>query len=270
VKICLVNGSQWIEGFHNIWFDIMQRNFAKVLRSDTEVVMKSIESGLKGDNAFDFANNYFNLLNKREIVEEIVKAERDGFDAAVVAVGDDTGVKEARSVVSFPVVGPGESSMLLACQLGRKFGAIVANLPGTNIIATIEDQIRLHGLEDRVIADGVRYDVHAFVDTWEKGMQNPEFAAEGVVEGGKQMVSDGADVVVVLCCGIGPFCTAAGLSKFEVDGRYIPVLDAPLIGVKTAEMAVDLVKGIGLPFTSAALPSRDDLERVRPLFGLPL
>jgi len=40
--------------------------------------------------------------------------------------------------------------------------------------------------------------------------------------------------------------------------------------VKTAEMAVDLVKGIGLPFTSAALPSRDDLERVRPLFGLPL
>ena len=268
MKICLVNASQWIEGFHDAWFNMLQSNFRKVLRPDTEVAMKSLKAGLKGDNAFDFGNAYFNLLNKRELVEVIIEAEKEGFDAAVVMVGDDTGVKEARAVVNIPVIGPGEASMLLACQLGRRFGTIVANLPDTGLIATIEEQIKLHGLQDRVIANPVRYDVHAFTDTWEKGFQDPKFAADGVAEGTKSLVADGADVVVVLCCGIGPFCTAAGLSKVKIGSRYIPVLDATAVAAKTAEMAVDLRKGLGLPFTSVPLPTEQDMQRVRPLFGL--
>ena len=269
MRICMVNGSQWIEGFHDAWFGMMHQNFRKVLRPDTEVVMKSPTSGLKGDNIFDFANGYFHLLNKKEMVEVIVEAAKEGYDAAVVAVGDDTGVSEARAAVDIPVIGPGESTMLLACQLGRKFGVIVANMPGTGLIAQIEDLIRMYGLQERCIPNGVRFDVHDFADTWEKGFQDPKFAADGVIEGGTALVGDGADVIVVLCCGIGPFCTAAGLSSFGVGDREIPVLDATTIAIKTAEMAADLRRGLGLPFTSVLLPSEEDMKRVRGLFGMP-
>jgi len=267
MKICIVNVSEWVEGFHDVWFGQMKESFRKVLRPETEVVIKSIKCGLRGDNPLDFANVYFTHLNKREVVEVIIQAEKEGFDAAVVGCFDDWGVNESKAVVDMPVIGPGESTMLFACQLGRKFAVIVANMPG--LIAQIEEQIRQHCLQDRVIPNPVRFDVHAFTETWEKGLQDPKFVADGVVKQARELVTEGADVIVVGCCGIGPFCSVAGLSKVKVGERDIPILDPMMVAMKSAEMAVDLKKGIGLPFTNMALPSEEDFRRVRALFGLP-
>lgn len=263
MKICVINGSRWIEGFHDAWWAMLRENFRRVLRPDTVVEMRSPERGLQGDRIADFSNEYFALLNRSAMIEQIIAAEREGFDAAVVAVGDDSGVREARSAVRIPVIGPGEAAMHLACQLGRRFAAIVANMPDTGLIGLIEDRIREYGLQDRTIPNGVRFDVHDFSETWEKGFSNPGFVAEGVRRGAEQLVRDGADVIVVLCCGIGPFCTAAGMSPIRIGSRAIPVLDAMTVGVKTAEMVADLGKGLGFSFTSAAIPSEEDLQRVR-------
>jgi Asp/Glu/hydantoin racemase len=262
MRICLINGSQWISGFHDEWLALLLSNARKVCRPDTRIEMKSPMHGLKGDNIFDFSNDYFALRNKAQMVDLIIEAEEEGFDAVVVAVGDDTGVKEARSVVEIPVIGPGESAMLLACQLGRKFGAITANMPGTGLIGLIEDKIREYGLENRVISNGVRFDVHDFSDTWKRGFEDPSFAANGVEEGTRRLVADGADVAVVLCCGIGPFCTAAGMSSVRVGNRRIPVVDAMTVGIKAAETACEIRHGLRLPFTSAAIPSKQDRNRV--------
>ena len=54
-----------------------------------------------------------------------------------------------------------------------------------------------------------------------------------------------------------------------MDDRNIPILDAQMIAMKTAEMAVDIKKGIGLPFTSLPRPQKEDVTRVRDIFGLP-
>jgi len=92
---------------------------------------------------------------------------------------------------------------------------------------------------------------------------------DGVAERSRELVAQGADVIVIGCCGIGPFCSAAGLHKIEVDGRNIPILDAQMIAFKTAEMAVDISKTTGLPFTSLPRPPAEDVKRVRDIFGLP-
>ena len=265
MKICLVTVAQSVPGFEDLWFGVIQKGFGKVLKPDTEVVQKALEVGLSDPK--DFVNPYFAHLNARSILEAIIKAEREGYDAAVVGCFGDTGVKEARSVVHMPVIGPAESTMLLACQLGRKFAIITANLPG--LVPQHEAQVREHGLWDRLIPNGIRPDIHAFEDTWTKSFADPQFAADGVAERAKELVADGADVIVIGCCGIGPFCSAAGLHKVTVDNRDIPVLDAQLISLKTAEMAVDLKQGVGLPFTSLPLPSDEDVKRVRDIFGLP-
>jgi Asp/Glu/hydantoin racemase len=265
MRICLVGVGQSVPGFQEIWFGVIEKGYKKVLRPDTEVVQTGLKVGL--GNPLDYTNNYYTHLNLGGIVEAFIEAERNGFDAAVVGCFDDWGIKEASAVVDIPLIGPGLSSMLFACQLGRKFAVIVANMPG--IIPHIEEQIKSYGLQDRLIPNGVVNDIHAFEDTWTKSFADPKFAADGVAEQSKELVAKGADVIVVGCCGIGPFCSAAGLHKIEVDGRNIPIVDAQMIAMKTAEMAVDIKQGLGLPFTSMPRPSAEDVKRVRDIFGLP-
>jgi len=267
MKICLVNVSEWIEGFHDLWFGMMMDSFKKVLRPDTQVEIRSAKPGLKGDNALDFDNVYYDLLNKRQVADVIVEAEREGFDAVVVGCFGDTGVKEARAVVEIPVIGAGETSILFACQLGRRFGVIATNMPEQ--IAAIEDKITLMGLKDRLVSRGVRFDIHPFAETWEKGLQDAKFVADGVEQRARELVADGADVIIVGCCGIGPFCSLAGFCQIEVDGKNIPIIDPMMISMKTAEMDVELRRGMGLPFTNMVIPSREDVDRVRTHFGLP-
>ncbi len=265
MKLCLVLITEMLESAHDFVFNMVQQSFGKVLRPDTEVVQKTLKVGL--GNPHDYTNSYFVNLNLGSIVEAFIEAEKEGFDAAVVGCFADTGIKEARAVVDIPLIGPAESSMLLACQLGRKFAIICANLPG--LVAQHEEQVREHGLMDRLIPNGIVKDIHAFDDTWTKSFADPQFAADGVAERSRELVAQGADVIVIGCCGIGPFCSAAGLHKIEVDGRNIPILDAQMIAFKTAEMAVDIKKGTGLPFTSMPRPPAEDVKRVRDIFGLP-
>ena len=271
MKLCLVQITDMPPEFNEAALAMCKPSFEKVLHPDTEVVLKPAKGGLKGDNTLDFDNPYFVYLNKMPIIEAFIEAEREGFDAAWVNCFGDPGVREARAVVGIPILGPCESTLHFACQLGQKLAIITANMPGQ--IAQVEEQVRLHGLEDRLIANGVRMDKEPFAQAWEKGLQNPKAAADSVAETARECVADGADVIVVGCCGLGPLCSMAGFNKLTIDGQDIPVLDPVMLAAKTAEMAVDIRKGTGLPIPSRVrnyvLPSRDDWTRVRSAFGLP-
>jgi len=266
MKICLVGVGQSVPGFEDVWFGVIQKGFSKVLRPDTEVVQKPLKVGL--GNPLDYTNDYYTHLNLGSIVETFLEAEREGYDAAVVGCFDDWGIKEAQAVVNIPLIGPGLSSLLFASLLGRKIAVIVANMPG--IVAHVEQQIEGFGMLDRLIPDGVVPDINAFEDTWTKGFSDPQFVADGVAQQSRELVARGADVIVIGCCGIGPFCSAAGLHSIDVGDRHIPLVDAQMVSLKMAEMSVDVARGIGLPFTSTPRPSAEDVKRVRDIFGLPI
>ena len=57
-------------------------------------------------------------------IDLIMKCERDGFDAAIIGCFGDPGLEAARELATIPVVGPCESSMLLAAGLGHKFSVL--------------------------------------------------------------------------------------------------------------------------------------------------
>jgi allantoin racemase len=266
MRICLINISEWIEGFHDYWFGMMTETFKKVLHPKTQVEVQSLRRGLKGDYAYDYDNPFFASLNDAQIADLVVEVEREDFDAVVIGCFGDSGVHAARAAVSIPVIGPGETSILYAAQFARKLGVIATNMP--NQVANIEEKIAMMGLQHRFIPRGVRPDTHPFNDTWDKGMQDTQFVVEGVDERARELVADGADAIVIGCCGIGPFCSIAGFHKIDVDGRTIPIVDPVLISVKMAEMAASLRNGAGLPFTTMAIPPREDVDRVRGYFGL--
>jgi len=170
-----------------------------------------------------------------------------------------------------PIFGPAESSMHFACQLGRRFAIIGTNMPGQ--LAQLEEQVRLHGLEERLIPNGIRFDKDPFVEVWPQWLGNPKLAADAVAEVAEECVADGADVIVIGCAGTGLLCSMAGLNKITVGRQVIPVLDPVMVAMKTAEMAVDIKRGSGLPVPSRTrnyvLPSKEDWARVRSAFGLP-
>lgn len=263
MKICYVNINA--EKASRPFLSLVQEIYAKLLRPDTQMDIKSVSPGLE---RITDGHPYFYFLNKRQIIEKIIEAEREGYDAAVVGCFLDPGVSEARGIVNIPVIGLAESTMHFACQLGHKFCLIIPDEPA--LISPMEDGIRLHGLQDRVIPKPIRRISTPTIGVFTKGLQEPQMVASDIKETAKECVKDGADVVVIGCNGLAPFCTISGLAKLEKEN--IPIVDCIAVGLKTAEMLVDLRDKLGLPFISRAafyaLPREKDFRRVRALFGI--
>ena len=263
MKLCYVNINA--EETSEPLFRLLDSLFHKVLRADTEVSIKSVAPGL--NRALDL-HPYFYFLNKRSIIERIIEAEKEGFDAAVVGCFWDPGVREARATVNIPVIGIGEASMLFACFLGDKFAIVSLNEP--SLLPEIDAEIKAYGLEQRTISNPVRSIKMSTYDVFTKGMENPTLVAQDVLERTKECVADRADVVIVGCNGLGPLCTLTNVVKVE-DGD-VPILDCTSIGLKMAESIHEISGRLGIPFRSRAtvhaLPKQKDLKRVRQLFGL--
>ena len=87
---------------------------------------------------------------------------------------------------------------------------------------------------------------------------------------GRELVKDGADVIICGSTTLGPLCTATGLVQLEPEG--IPVLDCLAVTLKMAEVMVDFRNKIGLQFISRGpaykLSGEEDIKRIRVLFGL--
>ena len=263
-KICVVNLIP--EKIGHLFTRYAEEISAKVWRSETKLGIKSPELGLA---SLSHTCAYFDLLNKRELVEKVLEAEREGYDAVVIHCFADPGVHEARTVVNIPVIGPGEATMLLACNYGHKFGVVTISEPlGVKELAI---KVRQYGLQDRAISNPVR----PIAIPWNEWLRkNPEEAMEEVlpdiIERAKECVDDGADVIVIGCTMLGPICTLAGVAA--IPGMDVPILDCLGVALKTAETMVDFNSKLGLPPIGRSGIYRKarekDLSRNRASFGL--
>ena len=123
---------------------------------------------------------------------------QDQYDAFLVACHGDPGVLAIREVVAKPVVGIGETSLLVACALGRGFGLITL---GSALVAKKWRQIREYGLEQRCVC----------VEPTEAGVLHG--VAEGAhfdvyVDAARRAVARGADVLVLGCASMAPAARA--------------------------------------------------------------
>lgn len=264
VNICYIQPSR--EDTAQPYLSMLRGVISKSVRSDTKVTIKSLEPGLP--RILDSQISYYVLLNKVQVVEKVMQAEKEGFDVAIVGMWLDRGLREARELVNIPVIGPGEASMLFACSLGEKFGVVTLNHPKSVLEA--EALIRLYGLQQRAIANPVRRVSISLYDTFTKGIEQPKLVGDAVLEKARECVADGADVVVIGCTGLGPLSTTAGVNKLSEP--EVPVLDPIPIALKAAEAIVDLRSRLGLPSVSRAgdyaRPREKDLKRLRVAIGL--
>jgi Asp/Glu/hydantoin racemase len=217
--------------------DRWRRNLELVKQKDTEITFRFPRRGLTGLDAFMYS--YLHHLSDGEIFHAVVQAEKEGFDAAMITCFHDPMLWDIRQAVDIPVVSIGESSMLLATMMGRKFGVVTIS---PYSIHDTEENIARYGLAERAV--GVR-------SATEDGDQQPAALVdsccgiEAFKEVAKELIADGAEVLIPGCGLMSPALRLApGAEKeypngvTDVDG--VPVADVLGDTIKMAEALVSL------------------------------
>lgn len=159
-------------------------------------------------------------------VLKIIAKERDNYDGFVIACGDDPGLFGAREVTDKPVVTIGQSPMLIAPLLGRKF-SILGTWSGDGPRSV--DKVKKYGLGELLASIvpsggsvlGSHCDHVGLVDRLE-------------VLGRKAIDEDGAEVLITTCAGL------AGIHG-ELSRRLgVPCLEGVSCAVKLVEILIDM------------------------------
>jgi allantoin racemase len=159
------------------------------------------------------------------IIEEVKKAEAQGFDAVSLDCAMDTVVRATREAVRIPVTSAGEASYLIAMSLCRRFSIVTVLKSTAN---EIRENIRKYGFESRV--SSVRC---ADVPVLE--LNNEEKAYRAILKESKIAIEEeGAEVIALGCTGMSPL--ARRLQK-ELD---VPVIDPAVAALKLAEIFVSM------------------------------
>ncbi len=164
-------------------------------------------------------------------IQAALRAESQGFDAFVLGHFQEPGLVECRSAVDIPVVSLGEATMLYACSLGRRVGLVTIS---PVFIPWHEEQVRRHGLEQRVIgATAIAADLSRFIRAFEDPAEYAALRAD-FVEQVRPLIARGADVLIP--AGGLPMLLLAREQPFTIDGAL--VLEGIAAVLKAAEMAV--------------------------------
>ncbi len=214
-----------------------RENMAKVALPDTELVFRFPEWGVVG-----LQGNFYHSI--QALAEPLLfhmckDAEAEGFDAVLITCFADSFLEHLRQFINIPVVGIGESSYLLAAQLGKRFG--VVTISEHNIFET-HRKIEEYGLSH--LCAGV-------IPTAEEPAEQPlavidsRRCIETFQDAARRLIAQGAEVIIPGC---GLMTPAVRLARgceaqypggvTQVDGAA--VLDVLAAGVLDAEKLVRL------------------------------
>ena len=158
------------------------------------------------------------------LMELAVELEREGFDAIVPGCFGDPGIDGVRELVSIPVVGPGATAMLVAANLGHRFGVVTVL---ESVVRPLENLARLTGVAAKLAS--VRQIGVPVLEL--NGDRDATFAR--LVETSRRAIEEDRADVLVLGCGTLSF-RAAELQ--EIVG--VPVVNPLQVALRTAEMLV--------------------------------
>jgi allantoin racemase len=136
--------------------------------------------------------SYATHLADLQVIENIITAEREGYDAVAISCFLDPGLEVARSMVDIPVVSSCETSLLISSMLGHSFGFLTLD---ETMAGFLRKLVVRHGFGDRVkmvAAMDPPIDEHE-LDSAFAG--SPAFVARFSAQA-ERMVAQGADVVI--------------------------------------------------------------------------
>ena len=219
----------------------LEQHLNKAAAPGTEIVMHGMDPATKpafetGEKK-DLAYPYFQYLHGNQFLNNVMQAEKEGYDAFLLSTFPDPYLEVARTLVDIPVVGFGFSSMHTAASLGRRFG-ILCFLK--DLMPYYVDNVRKYGLDQLggpIRCLGLPYaDIH-------KGFDDPKPVIEAFMRIAREMIeTDGVDVILPGEAPLGLLLQRNGI--YRVD--EVPIMDGSATTVKTAEMMVQLRRNSGM------------------------
>jgi Asp/Glu/hydantoin racemase len=212
--------------------------------------------------AADIARSpYLAALHTHQVIDNARRAEREGYDAVAIAILQDLGLRESRSLLDIPVAGYGEAAMHVACMLGRRF-AVVAFDP--ELVTVIETEIATQGLRERatpiVLVDT---DYGSVVDAFAR----PEKLIEAFRVAARRALDAGADVIIPGQTIMAEVLWQNGLQRID----DAPIIDALGVTIAMAELLVTLKRTSGMSATRRGYwgrtPAAELVDRARRLLG---
>ena len=231
----------------------------------------SVTLGWMKKSSFLISSTYLGMMNDAQVVADILDAERDGYDVAMIGPNWSPGIRAAREAATIPVAGPLEASMAVTRTIGAKFAYLTVENYGHFITEALEAS----GDISRAIADQPVREVIPLKSLYESAVAWFEGRSDQFMlqfeAGAKAAIADGADVIVAG----GQFFGPALLKQkyFQVPGTGVPVVDPTACALKWAEMLAALRKVDGLeksqhPASPMRTPPREAIDRARRTFGL--
>jgi allantoin racemase len=207
-----------------------QKRRAQILNdiasSETRVEVRQVDEGPQSiENAID---EYHALPN----VMRFVLDHQDEYDGIILGCAGDAGIDGAREQAHIPIVGPGESSLLLGTCGDRRFSMI-----------TVSDE---RAATKRKLVRDAGLDVTRLVSSYATGMsvkemvQNPEQTKDRLVEWMKAAKNQGADVMILGCMTIA-FTDPALLREAQREAG-LTLVNPIVTAVKMAEALVAMQK----------------------------
>lgn len=191
-----------------------------VAASGTEIIAATSRMG-----PVSIEGHYDGALAIPGLLSELRERQGEGYDAAVIACFDDTGLEAARSFADVPILGLCESAVVTAGFLAQRF-TVVTTLERSRVL--IDNLVRRYGMGER-----------AKVRASDIPVLELEDAASGAIgklraEIERALAEDGAEAIVLGCAGM----TDLARELQEIYG--VPVVDGVAAAVKQAEALVSL------------------------------
>jgi len=169
-------------------------------------------------------SKYEEYLSVPGLMSLAVQVEQDGFDAIVPECFNDSGIDGMRELVRIPVVGPGTTSMLVAANLGHRFGIIDVL---ETLVRPIENLAKLSGVADKLA--GIR---QIGIPVLELESDQKETFKRLVAVSRLAIEENRADVLILGCAGL----ASHALALQELV--RVPVVNPLAVALRTAEMLI--------------------------------
>ncbi|MGI6425682.1 MAG: aspartate/glutamate racemase family protein [Tepidanaerobacteraceae bacterium] len=203
------------------------KDFIREIKADgSDVDMVCLE---RGPGNLEYM--YYETLVMLDIIHLVKKAEKEGYDGAVIGCFYDPGLFQAREITNIVVTGPGEASMSLASTLGYKFSILAGRQKWVPIIM---ENVQKYGYKDKV----------ASVKTLELGVEDfykdLSHTKDMIKQMGKEAIdNDGAEVVILGCT------MQFGLYRELQEYLDVPVIDPIAAALKQCEFLIDMKNSFG-------------------------
>jgi len=217
-----------------------------VKRPETKVDINGVDDGSMDlhYNAVVAVNSY----GPGGVLNKIIQAADQGYDAVAIGCFLDPAMQEAREVVPIPVLGLGEASMLMACMYGHRFSGVAFHSKQAQYY---DRKAFEYGLTARHIPFG---NLGIDFNEVQTAFTSPETMTGNFISESRRLATQGAEVILAACATVNAIIRREKIQ--EVDGTL--VMDCNAVLLKLTDAMAELSQSIGLRASQRLLYQRPD------------